>query len=141
MKTRWLPLVASIAVTCHGWAEEMKPSEPKVKEALQSIVQKQLAAFRKNDFAAAYVFADDGIKTQFPLEAFAKMVKGGYPEIAKSASESFGITTDNGVDAVVIVRVVGDNKHAATFRYVLKFADKVWRVAGVVKVEVEDLEV
>jgi hypothetical protein len=141
MKTRWLLLLASIAVTCHGWAEEMKPSEPKVKEALQSIVQKQLAAFRKNDFAAAYVFADNGIKAQFPLEAFEKMVREGYPLIAKSVAATCGLTFDNGDEGVVQVRIEGEKKKIGTFQYQLKRTGETWRIMGVTELQSEGIEV
>ncbi len=142
MKTLRLLFAAIFAMLQGGWAaEEMNPSDTKIKETLQAVVQKQLEAFWAGDYKAAYAFADAGIKAQFPVEAFEEMVKTGYPAIASSVSSTFGLTFDNGDEAVVHVRVVGADKVAAEYQYVLKRTGEKWGVAGVVKVKSEGIEV
>lgn len=44
------------------------------------------AAFRQNDFDTAYTFASTTIRDMFDRQAFERMVRAGYPEIASSVS-------------------------------------------------------
>jgi hypothetical protein len=48
-------------------------------------LMKQLEAFRRDDYEAAYVFASTEIEQMLDRLAFERMVKGGYPEIARSS--------------------------------------------------------
>src|SRR5437868_7147292 len=112
----WLVILAP-------WAEaanEAKPSTPEMKEKLHTVIRGQLAAFRKDDFAAAYKFAAAGIRDQFPLAAFEAMVKTSYPEIAKNTDAVFGLTLDDGEKAVVNVRVVGAKEESVSYQYLLE---------------------
>ncbi len=120
-----------------GRAGTPTPSAPAVKEKLQSIVRQQLEAFRRNDYAAAYVFAAPGIKAQFPVEAFEEMVRRGYPLIAQSKDASFGVTLDDGEKAVVTVRVTAADGQAASYHYLLERVGDDWRIAGVQAIKEE----
>jgi hypothetical protein len=110
---------------------EPKPSSAEMKEKLHAVVRQQLEAFRRDDYAAAYVFAAPSIKAQFPVEAFEKMVRTGYPLIAKSSDASFGLTLDDGERAVVTVRVTGADQRVASYHYLLERTGDDWRIAGV----------
>ena len=46
----------------------------------------QLEALRRDDYTAAYTFAAEAIREMFDLSAFERMVRSGYPEIARSSS-------------------------------------------------------
>ena len=46
----------------------------------------QLEAFRRDDYDAAYTFASEAIREMFDRAAFERMVRSGYPEIARSSS-------------------------------------------------------
>lgn len=143
MKTRGLTLAVLIGLAPWGWAQssEMKPSEQKVKETLQETVQKQLDAFRAEDYQTAYCYADEATRAQFPVEAFEAMVKASYPTLAKSTSASFGLAFDNGEVAVVLVRVVGQNKLVEDYHYVLKRKGTQWQVAGLFKIKPAGIQV
>ncbi len=119
----------------------MKPSEMKIKDSLHAVISGQLAAFRKGDFATAYGFADRDIKVQFPLERFEQMVKTGYPLIAHSVSEKFGLTFDNGDEAVVNVRVAGAGDESTSYQYMLRRDGEAWRITGVVLLKDQTTEV
>lgn len=106
------------------------PSSAAVKEKLHAVIRQQLEAFRRNDYAAAYVFAAPAIKEQFPVEAFERMVRTGYPIIAQSTDATFGLTLDDGEKAVVTVRVVAADGNAS-FHYLLERSGEDWRIAGV----------
>jgi len=143
MKARRFLVIVLLAVcACMAWgADGMKPSEMKTSENLHSVISGQLAAFRAGDYAAAYVFADRDIKAQFPLERFEQMVKTGYPIIAHSVSAKFGLTFDNGDEAVVNVRVTGPEDQAVTYQYLLRRNGDSWRITGVVLLKDQTTEV
>ena len=119
----------------------LKPSETKMKSALHAVIAQQLEAFRVGDYAAAYVFADAAIKSMFPLERFEQMVKSGFPIIAHSASAKFGLTFDNGDDAVVNVRVFGADRPSVDYQYTLRRDGEVWRITGVALLRDQTTEV
>lgn len=135
-----LALLMGSSLLARG-ADGLKPSEMKTKETLHVVISGQLAAFRAGDYAAAYVFADAEIKRQFPLERFEQMVKTGYPTIAHSVSATFGLTFDNGDEAVVNVRVVGADGQPVAYQYLLRRAGEVWCITGVVPLENQTTEV
>src|SRR5262249_26449404 len=68
----------------HASPAGAQPSE--IAKAAAEPIMKQLEAFRRGDYDAAYVFASTEIKQMFDRPAFERMVKGGYPEIAQSTS-------------------------------------------------------
>lgn len=112
-------------------AADMNPSTASMKEKLHAVIRQQLEAFRKNDFVAAYKFAAQGIRDQFPATEFETMVRKGYPIIAESTDAVFGITFDDGDRAVVNVRIIGKEKQSASFQYLLERNGPEWRIAGV----------
>ena len=130
-----LLVLAFVAPTLRASEDDLKPSEVKIRDAVQAVISQQLAAFRADDYAKAYGFADEAIKGQFPLEAFERMVRMGYPAIAHSASVSFGLTLDNGDMAVVNARVVGKDEKSFSYQYILHRDGANWRITGVVLVE------
>lgn len=113
-------------------ADGVKPSDAKTRTALHAVISNQLAAFRSENYAAAYGFADDEIKTHLAVEQFEIMVRRGYPLIAHSVNASFGLTFDNGDEAEVIVRVIGGGGQAVQYQYTLRRSGDSWRITGVV---------
>jgi hypothetical protein len=139
---RFLALAILTICSSFAWAADgMKPSEMKTKETLHAVISNQLAAFRADDYAAAYVFADREIKTRMPLESFERMVRAGYPIIAHSISAKFGLTFDNGDEAVVNVRVHGQDEEALSYQYLLRRDGESWRISGVVLLKEQTTEV
>jgi hypothetical protein len=143
MKARhFLALVLLTVCSSLGWAGDgLKPSEVKTKENLHAVISNQLAAFREDNYAAAYVFADPEFKMRMPLEHFERMVRVGYPIIAHSVSATFGLTLDNGDEAVVNVRVQGRDDETLSYQYMLRRDGETWRVSGVVLLKEQTTEV
>lgn len=141
----WRSILASVVLvmaTANVRADgEFKPSEVKTKDALQAVISKQLDAFRSDNYAAAYGFADDAIKGQFPLTQFEEMVRIVYPAIAHSSSVSFGLTLDDGDNAVVSARVVGKDQKAFSYQYILHSSGGTWRIVGVLLAQNRSLEI
>ena len=139
---RFLALVLLTICSSLAWgADGMKPSQMKTRETLHAVISDQLAAFRADDYAAAYVFADPEIKAKMPVESFERMVRLGYPLIAHSVSAKFGLTFDNGDEAVVNVKVLGKDEETLSYQYMLRRDGETWRISGVVLLKEQTTEV
>jgi len=107
-----------------------QPSE--IAKAAAEPIMKQLEAFRRGDYDAAYVFASTEIKQMFDRMAFERMVKGGYPEIAQSTSAVVS-GTEMGPDGDVLVqlRIRGSNGSGIEALYQMVPERDGWKVNGV----------
>lgn len=101
--------------------------------AATAVVMRQLEAFRRDDFDAAYTFASSVIHDLFDRPAFERMVRDRYPEIARSRSAVVdgGQLVPNG-HVVLLVTVHGANGRAVQAIYELVPEDDGWRVNAVV---------
>jgi|SRR5262245_43439748 len=101
------------------------------KAAAEPVMQ-QLAAFRRDDYDAAYRFASAEIRQMFDRAAFELMVRGGYPEIARStfAQVAESRVTSEG-HALVRVVIQGANGNGIEALYELVLEDGGWRINGV----------
>ena len=97
------------------------------------MIVRQLAAFRAGDYRTAYSFASQEIQSLFDLPAFERMVKGGYPQIARS--------TDAWVTEVnlapngrlfVRLRIRGADGVFVQALYEMVWEEGSWRINGVV---------
>src|SRR5262245_19993206 len=82
-------------------------SQLDLKAAAETVLD-QLEAFRRDDYDAAYAFASEEIHRTFDRTAFERMVRNGYPEIARSRSAAVEHATvaPNG-HAYLIVKIRG----------------------------------
>ena len=101
--------------------------------AAERVVMRQLQAFREDDYDTAYTFAATVIREAFDRVAFERMVRVGYPEIARSAHASVSkheTTVDD--RRYITVRILGANgvRIVATYELVREGTD--WRISGVV---------
>jgi len=112
-----------------GVAEAQLPGEV---SAASTTVMRQLEAFRRGDFDAAYGFASTSIKEIFDRPTFEIMVRRGYPEIAQSTS---AVVTggDVGADGHVHVRLTihGANGRSVDAVYDMVQEGSDWRIDGV----------
>jgi Domain of unknown function (DUF4864) len=102
-------------------------------QAATNTVLEQLAAFRRDDFDAAYGFASTTIKQMFDRASFEIMVRGGYPEIARSQSASitdFRLAPTG--SAYLILLIVGGSGRSIEAIYELVWEDGAWKINGVV---------
>ena len=102
-------------------------------EAAGRVVMQQLEAFRRDDFDTAFGFASVEIHQLFDRTRFEAMVRGGYPEIARSASAVVtGIERGAGGRLYLMVRVRGANGQNIEAVYEMVFENNLWRINGVV---------
>jgi hypothetical protein len=128
MKNRAL---ATLSLLLFALPAAAQTAGPAPKEATEPVMM-QLEAFRRGDFERAYAFASAGIQEQFDRPAFEEMVKGGYPEIARSTSATVvsSILTADG-HAYVAVKVRGANGNNIEAYYELVLESGQWKINGV----------
>ena len=117
--------VVSLCASAVAQADKTNP-----KSAAEPVV-KQLEAFRRGDFDTAFTFASGMIRAQFDRQAFETMVRGGYPEIARS---TFAAVTKTELEspglAYVTVKIRGVNGQAVEALYELIWEEG-WKINGV----------
>lgn len=143
MKTRFLLVLMLLGVSLvSSWgADDLKPSEARIKDALRAVVDAQLNALRNDDYAGAYVYSDVEFRHQFTLERFERMVRVGYPAIAHSTSARCGLAFDNGDEAVINVRIFSEGREPIDYQYFLRRDGETWRVTGVTLLKDQTTEV
>jgi uncharacterized protein DUF4864 len=121
-------VVASLLLASGGHAQR----DPDVEDAGR-IVMQQLEAFRRDDFQTAFTFASRTIHDMFDAPRFEAMVRGGYPEIARSVSATIdGSKRGDAGELYLFVRVRGVNGRAVEAVYELISENGGWRINGVV---------
>ena len=81
----FVPLLVFLMGSSEAQAAKTAPQE----ENIRSVIQQQLDAFNRGDYDTAYLFASRHIQTKFSRPEFEQMVKGGYPQIARSKRAVF----------------------------------------------------
>jgi Domain of unknown function (DUF4864) len=120
--------LASLALAAGAVAQ----SDPDV-DAAGWIVLQQLDAFRRDDFDTAFTFASASIHDLFDRARFEEMVRGGYPEIARSLSAVIdGSKRGDGGELFLFVTIRGVNGRAVQAVYEMVKEDGRWRINGVV---------
>ena len=106
-------------------------SPPAVRTELVAVVTAQLAAFRAEDWPAAYACASQAFQGVMPLPQFRTLITAKYPVVQKNTRAEFGLPRDNGAVAIVPVRVFGQGTSEA-FNWLLVKEGAGWKITGVV---------
>ena len=78
--------ITSLCLSFAALAEDVTPSDPSIK----SVIQSQIDAFQRDDFAEAFTFASPNIQRIFgSSERFGQMVRNGYPMVWRPADVQF----------------------------------------------------
>src|SRR5215470_16628234 len=123
-----LAVVAALLLTGPAGAQR----DADVNEA-ERVVMQQLEAFRRDDFHTAFTFASRTIHDMFDASRFEAMVRGGYPEIARSVRAHVdGSKRGDGGELYLFLHVEGENGRAVEAVYELVKEGSAWRINGVV---------
>lgn len=102
-------------------------------EEMQSVIDRQLDAFQKDDFAAAMEFASPGIQRYFGTpEIFGRMVTQGYPMVWRPGAVQY---LENRIeDGAHYQRVMITDQQGTThvLEYRMLETSDGWRIGGVV---------
>ena len=132
---RIVTLLAAVVAAPTLGASQSQVEQPSaaVQEAIVTVIQAQLAAFRRDDGAAAFSYASPTIRAKFgSVENFMAMVRGGYAAVYRPQLVEF-------LEARVIqgrtgqaVRFVGpDGKAVIAVYWMERQPDGTWRIDGV----------
>lgn len=117
-------------------AEELRQND---RAEIQSIIDRQIAAFRRDDGAEAFSYAAPELQTHFgSADTFMRMVQAGYGPVYRPQFYEFrDLKTSAGV-VTQHVHIVGPDKVARLALYFMqRQADGSWRIAGCVLVDYE----
>ena len=102
------------------------------RDAIRSIIQSQVDAFRRDDGAAAFGLASPGIQNMFgSSEIFMDMVRQGYQPVYRPKVFDFADVTLLNGQITQKVRVVGpDGRPVTAFYPMTQLPDGTWRIDG-----------
>ncbi len=127
----------SIAMAWSGplLAQEATTVSPGDREAIVQVIRDQMAAFRRDDAAAAFAFAAPNIKGLFGNDAdqFLAMVRHAYQPVYRPRTTQFGVVETVQGQVVQHVDVEGPDGVARTALYMMERGqDGLWRISGCV---------
>lgn len=100
--------------------------------AIREVIDRQIAAFRRDDGETAFSFAAPSIRHMFgTVENFMDMVRGGYRPVYRPQTYRFGAIAI--MDGMIVqkVHIVGPDGRAVTAFYIMEQQpDGTWRIAG-----------
>jgi hypothetical protein len=110
------------------------------RAAIEGVIQDQMAAFGRDDAAAAYAHAAPGIQALFPSpEIFLEMVRRAYRPVYRPADVSFRPpeVVPEGILQKVLVR--GPDGRLVMAHYTMeRGADGGWKIAGCTLLELPE---
>jgi hypothetical protein len=126
--------IVALALTIAPWSAPVRAQSlgDADRAAIQSLIGSQIAAFERDDGAAAYAMASPGIQRIFPtVDAFMTMVEGGYMPVYRPRSFVFGPLVDTPHGPVQTVFITGPDGLAYVAIYSLeRQADGSWKISG-----------
>lgn len=109
--------------------------DPPVRE-IQKVIQNQLKAFKEEDYTAAYTYASRQIHRQLSLERFERMVRSGYPQIARSERVSLGpVAFSDERRGTAQVTITGSDHTTIIAEYQMTLEEEAWKIDGVIILE------
>ena len=118
----------ALAVTLIAAADEHVAQD----QAIVTIIEDQLAAFQRDDGAAAFAFASPKIQRMFGNpDRFMRMVRNGYQPVYRPREVEFLGLIDEAGQLVQRVRLVGPSGEPVIAHYYMtRLADGSWRIDG-----------
>lgn len=127
MRLFLMAILAAVLITGAGQARAGEPGD-----AIQSVIERQIAAFLRDDLDGAFAFAAPNIQRRFgDPRNFGKMVRDGYPMVWRPARYEMLqlIETRSGLVQLVLFEDTAGRLHEAG--YLMELVDGAWRIAGV----------
>ena len=127
IKKVWIIALLISLITTLAFADE--------SEMVRNTISSQIEAFKENNIEKAYTFAAPNIQAQFPTpEVFGMMVRNGYPVIWKPKSFKFTKFQDLGNKSIQRVLFQSYDGRLETYDYILEKYDGLWKIAGVLTI-------
>ena len=125
-----LVLICFLALTNGSLADEQLTRGD--RDAIRSVIESQLAAFRRDDAAGAFAFAAPTIREKFgDATTFIDMVRGGYRPVYRPSEVVFRGIDATGALPIQEVLVVDREGRSFIARYPMqRQPDGGWLIAG-----------
>ncbi len=109
--------------------------------AIRSVIERQLAAFGRDDGPGAFAFASPGIRARFrTAEIFMDMVRRHYAPVYRPRQVDFGALSQGPEGPVQELLLVGPDGRSVTALYFMeRQPDGSWRINGVRLIDAPDL--
>lgn len=108
------------------------PAAAQDKDAITGVIQSQIEAFLKDDFATAFTFASPGIKRMFGNpDRFGLMVREGYPMVWRPADVQYLELRSEGGAPVQKVLITDQNGATHVLEYFMQAGEDGWQISGV----------
>jgi hypothetical protein len=123
-----------------AFAQDAAPPGAAEGAAIRAVIAQQLAAFGRDDGAAAFAFASPGIQARFGTpERFMAMVRSGYAPVYRPRETEFRGLAAGPEGPVQQVLFVGPDGRPVLALYTMeREADGSWRIAGCRLVALEE---
>ena len=133
MRPMWLVRLALLLLAPGLAQAEDAAVSPAELGQIKSVIERQIAAFGRDDAATAFSFASPAIQHQFGSpETFMRMVETGYPQVYRPRSVRFGEAKRAADRVVQEVDVIGPDGAGARAYYLMEHErDGSWRINGV----------
>jgi Domain of unknown function (DUF4864) len=120
------------------------PAQAQKRTEWQSVITKQIEAFRASDGAAALTCAGESFRKRFdkdPGEFYQFIANSDYSPIVKSSSHSFGEFKMDEDESIVlqIVSIVGRDQRVYKAIYEMTREAEGWKVQGVTQLIAESI--
>jgi hypothetical protein len=135
---RFLPALVSLFLILSVGGLAAQSAAPDIsagdRATIRQVIEDQIAAFRRDDAAAAFGFASPNIQSMFGTpENFIAMVRQGYPPVYRPQAVTFSEIVGDADGPVQLVDIVGPDGEAVTAAYeLLQLPDGSWRINGCV---------
>lgn len=127
-----LGLLLIAATVAPAWAGSQPPVTDGDKAAIQRVVEGQMAAFQKDDGAAAFAFATPALRQRFRTPSnFMSMVRESYAPVYRPNQMSFG-KLEQSDDAVIqhVLVVASDGVVREALYFMERQKDGTWLIGG-----------
>jgi hypothetical protein len=121
--------VVAVPVRAQAPASDVAAAD---RGAIRSVIESQIAAFRRDDGDAAFAFASPSIKAMFQTpEIFMAMVREGYPQVYRPNAVSFAELVRVDGTLQQLVDIVGPDGLPVIAAYEMeRQPDGSWRING-----------
>jgi hypothetical protein len=130
MKRMLLSLLGAVVLALPGHASE--PIDAAAAAAIQTVIERQLDAFQRDDGNEAFSYASPAIQQQFgSVEVFMHMVRTAYPAVYRAAQADFQTPRTIGDEVIQEVIVTGQDGVSYLAVYTMEQqSDRSWRING-----------
>lgn len=130
---RWLAQIALalLLLTLSVKAQQMTADRTD-RDAIRSVIQRQLQAFQTDDPEAAFAFASNEIRAKFgTAENFFQAVKTNYKAVYRPRSVMFEkLLTVQGIPTQEVILLAPDGELVKALYLMERQADNTWKISG-----------